>query len=175
MWRQHKKIRKAKPRSKLFTPYTQRAAEMYVASEIGESVTPQEALGANIAPLAARTHFLLRRLPKVNAIEVFPKLSVLRIGQNLKMNRSHLLFYNHQVDGEESRQTFLQNLVKRDLVFIYQQDFLKLIDNLDSFDAFICAFTGFLKFKDQCEKPPKDFPLEDGWIEFPIKNADLIY
>ncbi len=174
MWKQHRKNIKKKPRAKLFTPYTQRAAEMYIATEIEEALNPMETLGANIAPLTARAHFLKRRLPsQMSIIEVYPKLSLVRMGQGMKINKSHLLHYKHQVGGDESRQVILQHMVKRDLVFIYQQDFNKLIENCNSFDAFVCAFTGFLKFKDQCEKPPKDFPLRDGWIEFPVKNPEL--
>ena len=179
MWKQHKKGKKRRRRGKLFTPYTQRAVELYLATELEEELHPLETLGANIAPLTARAHFLMRRLrdprvfKKLEAIEVFPRLSVMRVGQSLKIPRSHLAHYRHQVGGDESRQIILNNLVKRDLVFIYQQDFLKLIENLQSFDAFISAFTGFLKFKGQCEKPPRDFPLRDGWVEFPIRNPEL--
>lgn len=174
MWRQHRKRKKDKPRIRLFTPYTQRPAEIYIAHEAEENIHPMETLGANIAPLTARAHFLMRRLPKkTRSIEVYPKLSVLRIGKSLKVTKSHLAHYKHQVGGDESRQVILQELVIRDLVFIYQQDFVKLIENCHSFDSFISGFTGFLKYKDQCEKPPKDFPIQDGWIDFPVKNPDL--
>jgi hypothetical protein len=174
MWKEHRKRKKLKPRARLFTPYTQRAAEIYIANESGENVTPMETLGANIAPLTARASFLTRRLPKaIKCLEVYPKLTVLRVGGTLKISKSHLNHYKHQIGGDESREVILQNLVKRDLVFVYQQDFIKLIDNPHSFDSFMAAFTGFLKFNDQCEKPPKDFPMSDGWIDFPIKNPEL--
>jgi len=173
MWKQHAKYKKKKKRVKLFTPYTQRAAEMYIASELEAEFHPQEALGSNMAPLTARAQYLLKRLPKGKLMEIFPKLSVSRIGQSLKLNRSHLDHYKHQVGGVESRQIFLQALLKRDIVFIYQQDFQKLIDNINSFDSFIAAFTGFLKFKDQCEEIPKDFPKGEGWIDFPVRNPEL--
>jgi len=173
MWKQHRAKKKKHPRVKLFTPYTQRAAEIYINTETPEGLHPMETLGANIAPLTARAHFLLRRFPKIKAIEVYPKLSVLRIGQGMKVVKSHLQHYKHQVGGDESRQVILQDLIKHDVAFIYQQDYQKLIDNPHSFDAFISAVTGFLKFKGQCEKPPKDFPIADGWIDFPVMNPDL--
>jgi len=65
MWKQHKKRKETKPRARLFTPYTQRPSEIYIANETGENVNPMEALGANIAPLTARASFLLRRLSKI--------------------------------------------------------------------------------------------------------------
>lgn len=172
MWRLFRKQRRKKPRTRLFTPYTQRAAEAYLGAELDCEVPPLETLGANMAPLAARAHFLSRRL-KLRAIEVYPQLSVLRVGLSMKIPKTHLLYYKHLVSGEESRQIILENLVKRDVVFIYQQDFHKLISNIDSFDAFISAFTGFLKYRGQCEKPPKDFPLRDGWIDFPVAHPEL--
>lgn len=173
MWKQHKVLKSKRPRAKLFTPYTQRAAEIYINTETPEGIAPMETLGANIAPLTARAHFLVRRFPNLKAIEVFPKLSVLRIGQSMKIAKSHLHHYKHQMGGDESRQVILQNLLKHDIVFIYQQDYLKLIENAHSFDAFISAFTGFLKYNGQCEEPPKDFPMADGWIDFPVVNPDL--
>src|ERR1017187_6963654 len=79
MWTQHKKHKKQKPRAKLFTPYTQRAAEIYISTELGEGLNPLETLGANIAPLTARAVYLVRRLPGVKAIEIYPKATVLRL------------------------------------------------------------------------------------------------
>jgi predicted nuclease with RNAse H fold len=174
MWRQWRRHRRKKPRAKLFTPYTQRAAEYLIATELEELTNPQETLGANTAPLAARAHFLSRRLPaKMKVIEVHPRLTVLRVGGALKISKGHLQHYKHLAGGDESRQVILQNLVKRDLIFIYQQDYLKLIENPNSFDALITAYTGYLKHIGQCEKPPKDFPLQDGWIEFPVRDPEL--
>jgi predicted nuclease with RNAse H fold len=173
MWKQFRFIKKKRPRAKLFTPYTQRAAEIYINTETPEGLNPMETLGANIAPLTARAYFLLRRFPNIKVIEVYPKLSVIRIGGSMKVAKSHLTHYKHQIGGEESRQVILSQLIRRDIVFIYQQDFQKLVENSQSFDAFISAFTGFLKYNGQCEKPPKDYPISDGWIEFPVPQPDL--
>lgn len=168
MWKHFKNKSKKKKRSKIFTPYTQRACEVYISSNVDDSLLPPETLGSNLAPLTARAHFLLRRLPaKLQKNEVFPKLSVLKIGEPLHVAKSHLGFYNHSVGGDVSRQVFLEALVREDRAFIYHQDFTKLISNLDVFDAFVCAYTGFLKFSKQVQKPPRDFPLNDGWVEIP--------
>lgn len=174
MWKQHKKNRKQKPRAKIFTPYTQRACEIYIAQETEPTVYPLEALGANLAPLTARAYFLLRRLPsKLEVIEVHPRLTVLRVGQSLRVAKSHLQHYKNSLSGEESRLVFLQTLIKHD-IFIYQQDLQKLVENPHCFDAFIAALTGYLKFIKQCEPIPRDFPIEDGWIEFPKMHPDLL-
>lgn len=164
MWKQFKKHKKRKPRIKIFTPYTQRVSEYLLNTEYGQSL---EAFGANTAPLTARGQFLIRRLKNHSLLEVNPALTIQRIAQHFKVPKSHGLYYKHQVGGEESRQTILDHLVKRDIVFVYQQDYMRLIHNSDAFDAFFNAFTGYLKSMNLCESKPDDVPLGQGWIEFP--------
>ncbi|MCC6278411.1 MAG: DUF429 domain-containing protein [Oligoflexia bacterium] len=174
MWKEHRKAKKKKSRVRLFTPYTQRASEMFISHELSEEMHPMETLGANIAPLTARAHFLIRRLSQtISLLEIYPRLSVLRIGHSLRVNRSHLLHYKNPVTGAESRDAILSALLRRDSIFIYQQDFAKLVENPHSFDAFICALTGYLKFKGQCDERPKDFPKSEGWIEIPASDSKI--
>ena len=45
-----------------------------------------------------------------------------------------------------------------------------MVESGNAFDAFICALTGVLKFKGQCEKKPKEIPANEGWIEIPKEN-----
>jgi hypothetical protein len=157
--------RKKKPK-KIFTPYTQRCAEAYVAHSLGESFEIHHALGSNTAPLAARAQFIQRRL-QVPTIEVFPKLSIWRIGQEIKVAKSHLRFHRHAVGGEESRKVFLQSLQDKKSVFIYQQDMRAMTDNSHAFEAMICAYTAFLKFEKKTAPRPVGFPKSEAWIEFP--------
>ncbi len=175
MWSQYKKQKRKKVRTKIFTPYTQRVVEYYLATEGAPELPPLEAMGSNTAPIAARAQYLIRllarKLPKIKILESYPALSVLRIGQSLKIARSHLLHYKHQAGGEESRQVILDHLLEGDFIFIYHQDYQRLIHNLDAFEAFFCALTGFLKFMGLNEKPPKDLPLKQGWIEIPGKDV----
>lgn len=167
MWDFHKKRNKVKRPNKLFTPYTERCAEMYISSELEENFFPSHALGANAAPLAARGHFVARRLKKVNMIECFPKLSLWRIGVSLDIPKSYLRFHRHSVDGDEARYYILSRLVELNVAFIYQQDLRAMVENSQAFDAFIGALTAYLKFRGECEKTPKDFPKVENWIEIP--------
>ncbi len=150
----------------MFTPYTQRCVEAYVSHGLEENFEIHHALGSNLAPLAVRAHFILRRLD-LPSIEVFPKLSVWRIGNSLKVAKSHLRFHKHAVGGDESRAQFLQSLSEKKEVFIYQQDMKSMVENNHAFEAFICAYTAYFKFMGQTEKRPTDFPDEAAWIEFP--------
>jgi predicted nuclease with RNAse H fold len=156
---------KGRPR-KLFTPYTERCVEQLLATEFDEPFHVQHAMGANMAPLTARAHYINRRL-KVKAIEVFPKLSLWRIGGALHIQKSHLKNHKHQFGGEESRMAILKELVRREIAFLYEQDVRLMVESGNAFDAFICALTAVLKFKGQCEKKPKGFPVSEGWIEIP--------
>lgn len=165
----HKKRAKNKRPNKMFTPYTERAVEIYIANELEEAFHPSHALGANAAPLTARAHFLKRRLSG-NTIECFPKLSLWRIGLALGIQKSYLRFHKHSVDGDEARLHILKALIEREIAFIYQQDLRTMIENNVAFEAFISALTAFLKFRGQTERRPPGFPKSESWIEFPTQT-----
>lgn len=171
MWDQHRKRTKKKRPKKLFTPYTERCFEMFALSELEEVFTMNHAMGANSAPLLARAAFLKRRID-LPVIEVFPKLSLWRLGRTLGVMKSHLRFHRHSVGGDESRRNILDHLTDRNIAFVYQQDVKLMIENNHAFEAFLCALTAFLKFKDQTESRPESFPKSEIWIEFPNKKLD---
>ncbi len=167
MWEYHNKRHKSKRPNKLFTPYTERCVEMYISSELEENFFPSHALGANAAPLAARAHFVARRLKKLALIEVYPKLSLWRIGLSLDIPKSYLRFHRHSMDGDEARYYILSRIIESNIAFIYQQDLRAMVENMNAFDAFIAALTAYLKHRVQTEPRPKDFPKLEAWIEFP--------
>ena len=104
---------------------------------------------------------------KIKTIEVYPKLSLWRIGRSLKIQKSYLRFHKHQAGGQEARQAILKELIRQEFAFIYEQDVRLMTENANAFDAFICALTAVLKFTGQCEKKPRDFPKSESWIEIP--------
>lgn len=166
MWDYTRKLHKKKKPRKLFTPYTQRCVELYVSSELEEPFNMQHAMGANVAPLLARAMFIKRRIP-FPCIEVFPKLSVWRVGRSLNVMKSHLRFHKHSIGGDESRREILQALSTHNVAFVYDQDVKLMIENSHAFEAFICALTAFLKFKGVTEPRPEGFPPNEDWVEFP--------
>lgn len=175
MWEYTRKLHKKKKPRKLFTPYTQRCVEMYLSSEIEEPFNIQHAMGANMAPLLARAMFITHRL-RVPCVEVYPKLSLWRIGRSLHVMKSHLRFHKHSFGGDESRRAILHALSTHNVAFVYDQDVKLMIENNHAFEAFICALTAFLKFKGLTEPRPEGFPESEDWIEFPqttIKWGDL--
>lgn len=166
---QHEKRAKEKRPNKMFTPYTERAAEIYISNELEEPFHPPHALGSNAAPLTARAQYLKKRL-KPPLIETYPKLTLWRIGQALTMPKSHLRFHRHSVDSDEARHYILQTLVEKEIAFIYQQDLKTMVENNIAFEAFLCALTAFLHYRGQTEKRPADFPKSEAWIEFPVQK-----
>lgn len=164
------KNQKKKPK-KLFTPYTQRAVEMHLATELEEPFHLSHAMGANVAPLLARAAFILKRL-NIPAIEVFPKLSVWRIGQSLHVLKSQLRSHKHSAVGEESRRGILKELGEFNVAFVYDQDRRLMIENSHAFEAFICALTAFLEYKGQTEARPRGFPKSEDWIAFPKEKIN---
>lgn len=165
----HKTRAKEKRPNKMFTPYTERAAEIHVSHALEEPFHPSHALGSNAAPLAARAHFFRRRL-RTPLIEVYPKLTLWRIGRNLDVAKSHLRFHRHAVDSDESRLVILRALIDKEIAFVYQQDLRTMVENDVAFEAFLCALTAFLKLRGQTEKPPMSFPKGELWIDYPVEK-----
>jgi hypothetical protein len=166
MWKVFEGRKKSKRPNKMFTPYTERAAEIYISNFLEEPFHPHHALGANMAPLTARALYLKSRL-HVKAIETYPRLALWRIGRNLKISKSHLRHHRHTGDGDESRLHILKSLIEREIAFIYQQDVKTLVENWFAFEAFICALVGFLEYREQTAPRPADFPEDSAWISFP--------
>lgn len=169
MWKQTLEIQKTKKSKKVFTPYTERCAEMYLNYNLEESFQMGHALGANTAPLLARAAFIKNRL-NVPSIEVNPKVSLWRIGIALGVMKSHLRFHRHAVGGDESRRQILDALSAHSVAFVYDQDVKLMVNNNHAFEAFMCALTGLLKFKGMTEEPPNNFPKKEDWITFPKMN-----
>lgn len=166
MRKQIQKKQKKKKVKKQFTPYTQKSVEFIINEELEENFQLPHAMGANSAPLLARCMFLKRRFA-ANWMEVFPKLSVWRIGRSMNISKSDLRFHRHAVSGNEVRENILEELVEHKLAFVYDQDKKIMVQNNHAFEAFICALTGLLKFFEQTEGRPKDFPENETWIDFP--------
>lgn len=172
MWRHQEDHLKKKRPKKLFTPYTQRAVEMYFATELEEVFHLHHAMGANTAPLLARAAFIRKRIP-FECIEVFPKLTLWRMGKALNLMKSQIADHRAAFGGDESRAQFVQALNDNNTAFIYHQDAKNMVENNHAFEAFMCAMTAYLKHINLTEKRPKDFPKEEDWIEFPIENLKL--
>lgn len=168
MWKRYRTTAKVKSPPRLFTPYTERCVEQYLQSELEETFHLSHALGANLAPLTARARFLTRRLRK-SAIEIYPKLSLWRIGNALNMPKSDLRFHRHWESGQNSRRQVLNKMMDKNLAFIYDQDVKILCESPQAFDSFLCALTGLLSFLGHCEPRPKGFPKAESWIEIPKK------
>jgi len=172
MWDHQKKNAALKKPKKLFTPYTQRCIEFYFATELEEKFHLHHAMGANTAPLLARSLFIQKRLD-VETIEVYPKLSMWRMGHHLGLMKSTLRDHRAAFGGDESRALFIQALNEKNLTFIYHQDSKSMIENSHAFDAFLCALTAFLKYKNQTVARPKGFPANEGWISFPKEQIEF--
>lgn len=193
LWNEHEARASSKRPNKVFTPYTERCAEVYIANHLSRTLEepfhPPHALGANAAPLAARAHYLARRLTGLKQldlqsmkratskrkggrsvprlVEVYPKLSLWQIGRDLKMPKSYLRFHRHAIDSDEARHYVIKTLMEREIAFVYQQDLRTLIDSPQSFDAFISALTAYLEFRGQTVARPQGFPSDEIWITYP--------
>lgn len=167
MWQHHEKMDNEKNPNKIFTPYTERCLDQYIATQLEQIFPFDHALGSNRAPLWARTFFLKKRLKNIPLLEVFPKLTTWRVGRELKISKTPLLFYKNSVEGSAHRQTILDKLIDAEWLFIYSQDAKQMVKDVYVFEAVMSGFTGLLEYKKLCEKPPKNFPKNEGWVSFP--------
>lgn len=170
LWKHYRNTKQKKKTHRLFTPYTQRSVEIYVSEDLPDRLHMQNALGANLAPLACRSLFLKRRTRKVKFVEVFTPLSVIRIGRSLSISEKDLQGYRHSMTGFDSRHRILKELTEKDIVFVYQQDIQKMLEWPNAFESFVSALTGFLEYQGDCEPRPVGFPKKEQWIGFPKKE-----
>mgnify|MGYP001566910457 FL=1 len=171
MWKYFREKSKKKKPKKIFTPYTQRCVEMVLATEFEEIFIMPHALGANQAPLLARAVYIKKRLD-IPILETFPTATLWRLGRSLQVMKSHLRHHKHSVGGNESRRAILQALSSSNVAFVYEQDVKLMTENNHAFEAFMCALTGFLKFKGLTEARPKNFPKNEDWVEVPTENLN---
>ncbi len=157
-------VNKKKPK-KMYTPYTQRAVEAYLATQ-DPQMDVHHALGSNLAPLTARGLFLSRRMT-IPTTEVFVKLSVQILGQQLKVNKSRLKIYRNSVGGEEAREIFLNTMTEKWQIFFYRQDLKTMVENFHAFEAFIAAYIAYLSAVGMTQKRPEGLPASESWISIP--------
>jgi hypothetical protein len=106
---------------------------------------------------------------ELKTLEVLPKLSVWRLGQILKVNKTHLKVYRNSIGGEEARTAILKSMGERWSIFFYQQDLKSMEENFHAFDAFICAYTAYLHHQGETEPRPVGFPSQENFIEIPLR------
>lgn len=168
MRKQHVSAERSRKR-RMFTPYTQRAVESWLASRTHLEV--QHALGANAAPLAARALFLRRRLP-MPSFEIMARLAVWQLGQQFKVRPSQLRTYRNSVGGEDARRSFLQHMQEYTGIFVYQMDLLPLVEHLHAFEALIASYMGWLHQQELTQAPPPGFPKGEGWVLLTQQTLD---
>ena len=171
-----RKITTSKRNAKMkdfITAYTQRPIELWLKNEVLAKLPAKlrfeidETLGGNKAPLTARMQFLKMYLDNYELHEVLPKLTVALLMPFLKLTQKTLLEYRKLEEGLTARQTILDKMSENLDIFIYDRDFKKITQNLNAFDAFLCAYTVLLHDRNECVSPPRGFPAQSGWVRYP--------
>jgi len=164
--------RRGKP---VFTPYTQRATEIYLQQKRG--LMPRETLGQGMGPLTARAAHLVKALGDThrldeNLIEVYPKATIAWLPRlkGVRSDRSAQLesIYKRDHEEQQTRALILEALsdVLRFGPGIWREECVRS-DHL--FDAVMCALTGYFWAVEGWEKPTDlgELPRADGWIWAP--------
>jgi len=162
-------------RRPLFTPYTQRATEVWLHRRHG--ILPRETLGQGMGPLTARAAHLCRALrPEFqlnqNLIEVYPRATIHQLW-GAKVARS----YKREVDTWETRAFVLESLRDR-LTFARRSRMARetVLSNDHCFDAVICAFTAYLWAQEGWTIPEEGREVfeVDGWIWVPHSRQSTV-
>ena len=162
------------------TPYTQRPVELWLKHEVLRKLPEKlrfeidEALGGNKAPLTARMQFLKVHLGKFDIHEALPKLTVALLTSTLKLNARILREHRQLEEGAAARQVIVEKMSDQLDIFIYDRDMKKLTQNINAFDAFLCAYTVLLLDRNECVSPPKGFPVQSGWVNYPKVSSVII-
>lgn len=164
--------KRLKPKPRPFAPYLERPAELHMRYVCKEKFPVAEAMGANLAPIAARLQFLKPHLPEPQN-EVYPRATLARVVASLGLPKTIARDYSDLERGVYTREQFFTYLGKKiPQLFIYEKDLEQMVVNLSAFNAFLCALTQHLIFAEQCETPSKNFPKSAGWIHFPRSAID---
>ncbi len=156
-----------------FTPYTQRPVELWIRGEVMPKLPPKirfeldETLGSNKAPLTARMHYLKPFFEQYQMHEVLPKLTVALLMPYLKIPKKTIQEYRNLEEGVVARQIILEKMCENLDIFIYDRDMKKITQNINAFDAFLCAYTVLLSDRNECVQPPRNFPTASGWVQIP--------
>lgn len=161
--------KKRNKNARMPVPYTDRPTEYFINTQLDRSVEIQYSLSANAAPLTARAFFLAKHI-RAKMLEVLPALSVWRIGNFLRVQKSYLKYYKSSEDCELIRLFFLDQAKEKLPLFLYHQDKQKLVSNPQAFDAFVCALTAFFEYRQCVETRPKDFPKKASWMCVPSED-----
>lgn len=158
------------PKPKAFCPYLQRPTEIWLRYLTKDHFQISEGFGSNTAPLLARAQYLKPHLPK-KLNEIFPRASLFRIALSLGMPKWIPSLYSDLEKGIEAREEFMKIFNKKcPQIFVYQRDFDLIIQNLNCFNAWICALTQHLVSRDLYERPPESYPAKSHFIKIPIKD-----
>jgi len=149
-----------------FVPYTQRPCEYYLKIKYGLNEL-EEALGSNLAPLAARALFLKQRLPEYKWLEANPKINIQFLQPAFAYPGLAAKHYGRLEDGEANRTLIMEAVANSGLVFLYKNDLEKILISKYAMQAFFIAIQGFLDYRNLTEVYPADFEGSTGRISIP--------
>jgi hypothetical protein len=158
---------RTKPKPRPYLNYLNRPLDVWMRYFTPERFQMPEAMGANLAPLAARLQALVPDLPQP-LFETFPRASLARIVSSSGLNRFWPKLYTDAEKGLVVREEFLERLLQLcPQIFLYDGDLETLVVDLPAFQAFLSAFSLLLHSKAQCDPKPDSFPESATWLLLP--------
>ncbi len=158
------------PRHKpLITPYTQRVTEILLRCQ--HHILPRETLGQGMGPLTARANHLRKALTPAfrrddSFIEVYPKATIHQLAGPVAARQ-----YRRHPSTWSVRAGLLEGWTNELGFATWREESLR-VDH--SFDAVVCAYTGYLWATRGWTVPEayRDIADVEGWIWMPQAEAE---
>jgi len=155
-------------RKRSINPQTQRLWDIFQLQENVHHLQ-EPSYSANMAPLVVRAKTLQRRLNACDNIVALKETSVAlglrRIVDFLGLPQEVAQSYKAFAVGKKYRSLFLESLVRRGYISLHGVEDVER--SVETFQAFIAAFTAALEAQGLCEYPPNVYPEHSGWVYLP--------
>lgn len=126
----------------IFTPYTQRACDVWLKLKNLHLNICTESLGSNNASLTTRMLYISKVVKDIDFYESNIDVVLFHILKELKLPLTYLKQYKSIIVGVRVRRLILEAIEEAKYIFLYSVDVEQVVLNIDLFDAFILSICG---------------------------------
>lgn len=176
--------RKAARKARPINPQSQRLWDVLQIIEQPEQGRLEPSFSANLAPLVARARTLQRRLNALSRPIVLKETSVsaalARMGRLLSMKESVKADYRNFERGHATREMIVNRMISSGFLKPMPANgddllaYAAIIESVEVFNAFVCAWIAALHQVGLTQSRPDDFVPNEGWVYLPTVAAELV-
>jgi hypothetical protein len=132
----------------------------------------------HLAPLVTRALVLKKRistfLPSVPFLETSVKIALMEAFSLLELDKNYLKAYKNFEIGHDVRKKVIEKILGSSLLNAaalgpkQSLAYASVIESVECFQAFICAWVGVLQAQGFVPLRPEFFPASEGWVYLPV-------